>query len=264
MTRLALAASGQVRGGGCHRRAQGVGVANERESAVVWRVEPLVGIGCPGVGAGYSRREVRPRGRGGGPEAKRAVHMDPGASVMCLRTYLRKRVEGACVDITCLQAENSRPLKSRESIGAQTALIIGGNGNDPVAAKAEQGKRLEEGRVRFLADDDRDGRGAKQTIGLHIPASPLQDGVSSGGKASEVGHCSAGDEGARGTFGQSKNVEKPAQRNVFHGGGDGRHDAVHSVLVPRAGQPVGGERDGKRAACHEAEVAPTGGGCRSG
>jgi len=114
--------------------------------------------------------------------------------------------------------------------------------------------------VPLLADDHGDGRRADQPIGLHVPPGAAQHGVAGRGQGGEVGDGGPGDEAAACARWQPEEVDEPAQGDLLQFG-RGRGDVVEgAVLIPRPGQPVGGQRHGQRAADDEAEEAPPGNG----
>ena len=88
---LALLAAHQVRGGHRHRGAVGGRVADRDEPAVVADVQPLVGIGRPGVGAFDAVHEVLQPGRDGGPQPERAVDVEPRVRVTLERRRRSRR-----------------------------------------------------------------------------------------------------------------------------------------------------------------------------
>ena len=63
--------------------AMGRWIRYEGVSAVEGDVEPLVAVGCPGVGGVGSVEEVAEARGGGAPEAEGAVDVDPGAVLLC-------------------------------------------------------------------------------------------------------------------------------------------------------------------------------------
>jgi hypothetical protein len=71
----------QVARVGSHRRPVRGRVSAEDEARVVGDVQPLVGVGGPGVGLLYPFDEV-PQGRASGrPHPERPVHVHPGAGL---------------------------------------------------------------------------------------------------------------------------------------------------------------------------------------
>jgi len=80
-----------------------------------------------------------------------------------------------------------------------------------------------------------------------------------GEEAGDVGHLAAGDEGEAGGRRKVEQVFEPGAYNFFDYGGCGR-GCIHSgVLVPRGGEPVGGESGGERAADDPAKETGAGG-----
>ncbi len=63
--------------------AMGLAVGYEGVSAVEGDVEPLVAVGCPGVGGVGSVEEVAKARARGAPEAEGSVDVDPCAVLLC-------------------------------------------------------------------------------------------------------------------------------------------------------------------------------------
>ena len=90
----------------------------------------------------------------------------------------------------------------------------------------------------------------------HVPAGPAQHRVATGGEAGEVGHRAARDEADGALPRQAEQVEQPGLGDLLHGGVGRGSGAQAGVLVPRADEPVGGQRRGVGAADDEAEEPP--------
>ncbi|BCW66400.1 hypothetical protein NicSoilB4_11630 [Arthrobacter sp. NicSoilB4] len=91
-----------------HGGTQGTGIADHCDPAVIRHVEGLVRVGAPRIGP------LHPGGQGGelrdgrGPESERAIHMDPRAARLCDGDCLEERIEGAGMQVSCLQADQHR------------------------------------------------------------------------------------------------------------------------------------------------------------
>ena len=105
----------------------------------------------------------------------------------------------------------------------------------------------------FHSDHHSDGRRTEETVGLDIPPGLPEHGVPGGGERAEVRHRGAGHERARAAGRQAQGLQQPAQGDLFEKGRAGGRAIEHGILVPGAGEPVGGERDGQGAADDESE-----------
>ena len=113
--------------------------------------------------------------------------MDPGAGLVRDADDIIERIERAGVDVARLQADDRWPTQRREIRGAHPSLAVGRHAQQPIPAQAQQPKRLDKRRVRLIADHDRDGRRAKQTVGLDRPSlARASYRVSRGGERGEV------------------------------------------------------------------------------
>ena len=169
--RIAQARLGrQVLGGDRHRRAQRLGVAHEREAAVVGDVQPLVAVGRPRVGEAEALDEVRPARGCGGPQAEGAVDVQPGARRARRLGDRRQRVERAGVEVAGLRAHDGGRRERRQRLGPHAPLPVHGHAHEAVAAEADEPERLDQRRMRLLADHDGDRRRAEQPVGLDVPA----------------------------------------------------------------------------------------------
>ena len=219
-----------------------------------------MGVGGPGVGGGHAGGELAARRRGGGPEAEGAVDVDPGVALAGPVDDRFERVEGAGVHFAGLGDDDRGAVDVRQLARDEPALVVGGNGDDAVAAQADDGERLGDGRVGLVADDDRHGRGADEAVVAGVPAGLGEDVVAAGGEAAEVGDGGAADEHRFGAGGEAEGVDHPPRDDGAKTAGDGRHDREGGVLVPRGGEDVRRVRGGEDGAVDEAEVAAAGGG----
>ena len=176
-----------------------------------------------------------------------------------------ERIEGARVHLAGLRADDRRARRrgrqrGAQRVGAHAALRVGGDA--PRAARAApQPQHLQRGqdrRVHLLAHEDRDRRRAGEALLFDVVAGPTQDGVAGGGQRGEARHRGAGGEAGAGAGRQAEQLHQPGGGGLLGDGGRGRGDEGPGVLVPRRGEPVGGERGRQRAAGHEAEVAGAG------
>ena len=91
------------------------------------------------------------------------------------------------VDLARLGTHQYRPVEVGQQIGAQTALVVGGNDDDPCPPEPDEAERLRQRRVGAVADDDLDLGRAEQTVGLDVPAEPGEQRVPGRGEARGVG-----------------------------------------------------------------------------
>ena len=82
--------------------------------------------------------------------------------------------------------------------------------------------------------------------------------MTSGSQRGEVRHLAAGDESNAGRARKIEELEQPFTRDLLDDRHGRRGDENPAVLIPRTGQPIGGQRDGERTADDESEVARTG------
>ena len=215
-------------------------------------------VGGPGVGIGEAGGEVTEFGCGGGPEAEGAVDVDPGTGGVGVAANRGDGIEGAGVHVAGLGDNDGGADDGREKFGAEATLVIDGDFDDAAAAKAENAERFCDGGVDLGADDYRDGRGTKKTVGLDVPADAFEDGVAGSGEGAEVGHGGAGNERAGGGGREGEHIEEPAESNLLDDGGGGGGTVECAVLIPSAGEPVGGEGGRERAADDKAKKTRAG------
>ncbi len=241
-----------------HGGGEEFGVATEDQPAVVGDVQPLVGVGRPGIGTVMTGDEVGAAGAGGGPETEGAVDVDPGTGIVGFGTELLSGVESAGVHVAGLQAENGSVGEFRQLRGHHAALVVDRHPEHPLPAQAQQAQSVEEADVNLLAHHHAQFRRPKESLGLDIPAAALQQRVPRGGERAEVRHGGAGDKPSTRSSRERQNVDQPLERDLFQGGSDRRTDHLPCILIPGGGQPVGSHGDGQRPAVDEAEKAPTG------
>src|SRR5262249_55772092 len=95
-----------------HSRSQLVRIADNRDTAVLWHIEPLVCIRCPRVCLLGTDEEMFAVIRDTSPQSESAIHMHP-----CLRRtrFVRNvtdRIECAGIDVARLSADDGRPRDS--------------------------------------------------------------------------------------------------------------------------------------------------------
>ncbi len=134
---VAVGTGGQIGRVHGHGGAEGFGVADEGEAAVVADVGPFVAVGGPGVGLFEAGGEMAVVGRHGGEEAEGAIDVDPGAGFVGDFADFRCRVEGAGVDVAGLDADDGVSVEGREGVGAHAALAVDGDAEDAAATEAE-------------------------------------------------------------------------------------------------------------------------------
>ena len=227
------------------------GVANDRHPAVVRRVERLVGVGRPRVGAVHA-------GPPGPHVADRAAAQSPKAPSTCTHAPRvvgelddrPERVEGPGVDVARLGrtrwwARWPRAAPLRAPLGSEPALIVG---SDQFRLAESQGSaaRRSIDAVSFGAGQHPDLRRPVQAVGRRFQ--PAAASTESRAAASAVKLAIVAP------------VTKPTADSVGGGAASrihrrlpprrddpGSRVAHAGVLVPRADQPVGGEGGGQGA-----------------
>ena len=111
------AAPGRYAARGLERGPQRRGVADQGDTAVVGRVQPLVGVGRPGVRRGHARHLGGGSGRRRRPEPEGAVHVNPGVPVAGRFDERAERIAGPAVDVARLQAHDRLPRSPGRSRG---------------------------------------------------------------------------------------------------------------------------------------------------
>ncbi len=82
-------------------------------------------VGGPRIGLFESSRQVAIFGRCVGPQAERAVYVNPGALFFCAGANFFGGIECAAIHVACLDANDRALADSREFVGAHSALAIG-------------------------------------------------------------------------------------------------------------------------------------------
>ena len=187
-------------------------MAADRDTAVVWNVEPLVRVGRPRVGQFETRQPRRPcRCR---PQPDRAIDMQPGAVCMGDLGELAGRVERAGVDVAGLAAHDGRAVGT----AGEDSLEVGRD-HRPVGVDRDLRHRScsdpeESGapwhrHVHLVADDQANRRRTGQAVELDVPTDRCQDVMTRRGERGGVGHLATGDEGERRVLGQAEHVDQP-------------------------------------------------------
>ncbi len=237
-----------------------VGVRAEGDPAVVRHVQPLVRVGRPGVRALRAGRERPQRRRRRGPQPERAVDVEPRAG---LRRRVGDRVEvvaRAGVHLAELGAHDRRPAAGGE-LGAQRVdeqppLAVGGNLADAARAEPDEPERAAERPVPLRAGEHADRRRTDEPVALDVVADRAEDVVARGGERGRVRELASGHERERRVRRDPEQVLQPAAGDLLDDRRRGRRQREPGVLIPRRGEPVGGERSGQRTPDHEPEVPP--------
>jgi hypothetical protein len=221
-----------------------------------------VGVDRPRVRARHADRQVRAAGRGGGPEAERAVDVAPRARLATRGHDLLERVERPGVDVARLGADDRGPAaggqRRGERVSAHPPLAVDVDPHGRVAPEAEQPQRVEHGRVRLGARDHAHRRRADQPARLDVPAGAREDGIARRRQRGGVRHLRARDEPDGGAGRQPEQLFRPAGDGLLGRRRRRRHHVQTGVLVPRRRQPVRADGRRQRAAGDEAEVARAG------
>ena len=118
---------------------------------------------------------------GGGPDAERAIHVYPGA--LLVRPGAEVSRAGSNAPVLTLPAwmqtiagpSSAGRFSARMRPWSSTGRRMTRWWPKPAHAQAAHQRRM-----RFIADDDGDGRRAEEAVGLDIPAHALQNGVARG------------------------------------------------------------------------------------
>jgi hypothetical protein len=171
------------------------------------------------------------------------------------RTRLRGRVAHRCkvvararVDLARLRADDRRRV-TRAQDGGQLARVhrpvpAVRHDLDRRRAQPQQSHGAVDRDVAAGADDDPDGRRARQPVLAHVPALGRQHVVARSGQARHVRHLAAGHQRERGARRQPEELQQPAARHLGDDGGRRGDGEAARVLVPGGGHPVGGQRGG--------------------
>src|SRR5262247_4208937 len=114
------------------------GLAHEDNSAVVRRVKPLVRVGRPGIGFGEAFSQMSQSRAGRSPQPESPVNVNPRAGAAGRRANLFRRIEGACVHIACLNANDGSGGKIGKRVHAHTPLAVNGYALDALSSQAEE------------------------------------------------------------------------------------------------------------------------------
>jgi hypothetical protein len=172
---------------------------------------------------------------------------------------LADRVDGAAVHVADLGHDDRRPVaggeRVGEGVGAHRAARGDRHRHHRPGAEPEDPQRAVHGHVPLLAGQDADRRRADQAVPLDVVTDVGQHAMPRGGECGDVRHLAAGDERERHGRGQPQQVDQPCPGDLLERGGRRRRVREAGVLVPRGGQPVGGDPGRVRAAHHEREEA---------
>ena len=171
----------EISGRQAHGASQVLGVAHEGQAAVIGNVQPLMGVGGPGIRVVDAGGEVGVVGAGCGPQPESSVHVYPGAGGASAGADFGSWIEGAGVDVAGLHAQDAGRVQLRKLVAAHAALAIHRHADHALTTEAEHAQRLDQRGMRFLSDHHLDFRGAEQAAGFHIPSGACQHGMARGG-----------------------------------------------------------------------------------
>ena len=215
-------------------------------------------VGRPRIRPLVAGDEVRERGGGCGPQAERAVDVDPCARAVRDFDDPREIVDGAGVHLARLRADDGRHL-GLERVGERgdvhAPLGVRRQGHLLLAADPQQAERSLDRHVTLAPDHDPKRRRPGEPLFGEVPIRPPVDPVTRRREAGDVGHLAAGHEGERRLRRQAQQLEHPLARDRFEGRRRGGHLRQTGVLVPGRDEPVRRHRTGQRSADHEPEVA---------
>src|SRR5215510_7308573 len=110
------------------------------------------------------------------PQSESSVDVRPSARVASRRANLSRRIEGFCVYIARLNANDGCGGKIGQRICAHTPLIVNGHALDTRSPETEKREGLENARMNFIADHNVDRRSADQAALFDVPARLKQHG----------------------------------------------------------------------------------------
>jgi hypothetical protein len=178
-------------------------VPHQRDPTVVGHVHGLVRVGGPGVGCVHALGQVAQPRAGGGPEAKRAVHVHP--YVVAARDFDRvgEGIEGTAVHLAGLKADDRRPGPGFKDGGEprrlEPALAVGGYFAHGALTESQETGRPVDGVVPVPAHRDPDSGRLEKSLLIDVPTVPNQNRLTGSRKRRVVGHHSAGDQSDRRT-----------------------------------------------------------------
>src|SRR5277367_2484645 len=130
--------------GRSHGGAQCFSFAHDHDSAVIADVWPFVSVGGPRIGLIKSACQVAKFWRGVGPEAKCAVHVNPGASFFRAYADLFGGIERAGIHVACLDADDRARANFRKLVRAHPALAIRFDDGYALFPEARETQRLQD------------------------------------------------------------------------------------------------------------------------
>ena len=173
-----------------------------------------------------------------------------------------QRVHGPAVHVAGLGEDDGRAGRPGEhlfgGVGADRPLAVHGDAFDRVAAETHEAQRLQRGGMDLVAGEDPDRGRADQPARLDVPAGPREHGVAGRREPDHVRGRRSGREPAADVRRQTEDLAHPPAGDLLDHRGGRAGDVRERVLIPGAGQPVGGQRGRQRSADHEPEVARPG------
>src|SRR5580704_1206905 len=133
---------------------------------------------------------------------------------MCHFANFLRWIERARVYVSCLHADNRRPVNSGQQIHTHPSLRVSWHPHNSVSSEPKHAQRLYCADMNFLAPDHCDLRRSDQPIRLDVPSCALEYGVSCRSQRSEIRHCRAGHKTDSAFWWQSEKFEKPLRRNL--------------------------------------------------
>src|SRR5713226_4231148 len=112
--------------------------------------------------------------------------------------------------------------------------------------------------MHLCADDHLDRRRAKHPVFDDVPSGSREQRMACCCQRREIRHGGAGNQATRAIRGQCQCLANPLQSHILQFRGNRGHHSQCRILVPRPGQPVGGQRCREHRAVHKTEVTSTG------
>ncbi len=144
MHRLAARTWFQIGGRNAHRRAQRRAIFDDGQATVVADIGPLMRVSGPRIGLIESSGQMLVLGRDPSPQAKRAIHMHPGAVFPCRFANFPCGIERSRIHVPCLNAHNCLLRQARQLIGSHSSLAFCFHGGYAFPAKSRKAQRLQD------------------------------------------------------------------------------------------------------------------------
>jgi hypothetical protein len=135
----------KIRGIPGHRCTMSGLIAHKDDARVLRDIQPFMTVDGNRVGVLNTPDQVPQLRRHRGPEAKRAIHMEPATTLVHDTGDLKQGIECACVHIACLGADDGRCAKAgkraAQLIRSHPPLLVRLDLNHSIAPQTQQLQR---------------------------------------------------------------------------------------------------------------------------